>query len=88
MAQREGGWEKGGADPGTVRPSPTTPPLGFFGFGKKTNNHYVLDAVAGFFLFTVAYLIARKVTRAGRGTPIATSSNQVEPAVSNNTAPA
>ncbi|CAB4372996.1 MAG: hypothetical protein F2947_09650 [Actinobacteria bacterium] len=53
-----------------------------------TGNHYVLDAVAGFFLFTVAYLIARKVTRAGRGTPIATSSNPIEPAVSNNTAPA
>ncbi len=53
-----------------------------------TGNHYVLDAVAGFFLFTVAYLIARKVTRAGRGTPIATASNPVEPALSNNVAPA
>ena len=52
-----------------------------------TGNHYVLDAVAGFLLFTVAYLIARKVTRAGRGRPIVTSSNSVEPAVSNNGAP-
>ena len=39
-----------------------------------TANHYVLDAVAGFALFTFAYFVARKFTRAGRGTPITTAS--------------
>jgi hypothetical protein len=38
-----------------------------------TANHYVLDAVAGFALFTFAYFVARKFTRAGRGTPITTA---------------
>ena len=35
-----------------------------------TGNHYVLDAVAGFALFTVAYLIARQFSRARRAIPI------------------
>lgn len=35
-----------------------------------TANHYVLDAVAGFALFTFAYYAARAITRAGRGTPV------------------
>ena len=52
-----------------------------------TGNHYVLDAVAGFLLFTVAYLIARKVTRAGRGRPITNAPERREPANSNNGAP-
>ena len=38
-----------------------------------TANHYVLDAVAGFALFTFAYFVARAFTRAGRGTPITTA---------------
>ena len=38
-----------------------------------TANHYVLDAVAGFALFTFAYFVARKFTRAGRGTLITTA---------------
>ena len=41
--------------------------------GIITANHYVLDAVAGFALFTFAYFVARKFTRAGRGTPITTA---------------
>lgn len=35
-----------------------------------TANHYILDAVAGFSLFALAYAAARVVTRAGRGTPV------------------
>lgn len=35
-----------------------------------TANHYVLDAVAGFALFTFAYVVARALTRSGRGEPI------------------
>jgi hypothetical protein len=38
-----------------------------------TANHYVLDAVAGFALFTFAYFVAKAFTRAGRGTPITTA---------------
>lgn len=53
-----------------------------------TGNHYVLDAVAGFFVFTVAYLIARKVTRAGRGALVSGASNPSEPVLSNDVAPA
>jgi PAP2 superfamily len=32
-----------------------------------TANHYFLDAVGGFFVFTVGYVLARVFTRAGRG---------------------
>jgi hypothetical protein len=32
-----------------------------------TANHYVLDAVGGFFVFGVGYAVARVITRAGRG---------------------
>jgi len=39
-----------------------------------TANHYVIDAVAGFALFTFAYFVARVITRAGRGTPVTTAS--------------
>jgi len=39
-----------------------------------TANHYVIDAVAGFALFTFAYFVARAITRAGRGTPVTTAS--------------
>ena len=35
-----------------------------------TGNHYVLDAVAGFALFTLAYFIARQISRVGHKTPI------------------
>jgi len=35
-----------------------------------TANHYILDAVAGFSLFALAYAAARVVTGAGRGTPV------------------
>ncbi len=35
-----------------------------------TANHYFLDAVAGFTIFGVGYVIARLVTRAGRGPAI------------------
>jgi len=38
-----------------------------------TANHYLLDAVAGFFVFGVGYVLARIFTRAGRGDPIATA---------------
>jgi len=34
-----------------------------------TANHYLLDAVAGFAVFGVAYALARVFTRAGRGAP-------------------
>jgi hypothetical protein len=34
-------------------------------------NHYLLDAVAGFTVLGLAYLIARACTRAGRGSPVA-----------------
>jgi hypothetical protein len=36
-----------------------------------TANHYVLDAVAGFFVFGVGYVVARTFTRAGRGPVVA-----------------
>jgi hypothetical protein len=32
-----------------------------------TANHYILDAPAGFFVLGVGYVVARLVTRAGRG---------------------
>ena len=35
-----------------------------------TANHYFLDAVGGFIVLGVAFLIARTFTRAGRGTPV------------------
>jgi hypothetical protein len=35
-----------------------------------TANHYFLDAVAGFTIFTIGYVVARLVTRAGRGPAI------------------
>ena len=35
-----------------------------------TANHYILDAVGGFAIFGVGYVVARLFTRAGRGTPI------------------
>ena len=39
-----------------------------------TANHYVIDAIAGFALFTFAYIVSRAITRAGRGTPVTTAS--------------
>jgi hypothetical protein len=36
-----------------------------------TANHYLLDAVGGFFVFGVGYLLARIFTRAGRGPVLA-----------------
>jgi hypothetical protein len=36
-----------------------------------TANHYVLDAVGGFFVFGVGYVLARLFTRAGRGPAVA-----------------
>jgi hypothetical protein len=38
-----------------------------------TANHYFLDAPAGFFVLGVGYLVARLVTRAGRGPAVAPS---------------
>lgn len=38
-----------------------------------TANHYLLDAVGGFTLFGLAYLIARAATRAGRRAPTTTA---------------
>ena len=35
-----------------------------------TANHYFLDAVGGLVIFVVAYVLARLVTRAGRGRPL------------------
>lgn len=35
-----------------------------------TGNHYVLDAVGGFAVLGIGYVLARTFTRAGRGTPI------------------
>ena len=32
-----------------------------------TANHYLLDAVGGFTIFGIGYVVARLVTRAGRG---------------------
>ena len=37
-----------------------------------TANHYLLDAVGGFFVLGVGYVLARIFTRAGRGPAIAT----------------
>ncbi|MEX1217633.1 MAG: phosphatase PAP2 family protein [Acidimicrobiales bacterium] len=42
-----------------------------------TGNHFVLDAVAGFAVFTFAYLVARRFTRSGRGTPVTNATNAV-----------
>ena len=39
-----------------------------------TANHYVLDAVAGFAVFGLGYVLARVCTRAGRGPRVATAS--------------
>jgi len=36
-----------------------------------TANHYFLDAVAGFTIFGIGYVVARLVTRAGRGPTVA-----------------
>ena len=36
-----------------------------------TANHYFLDAVGGFFVFGVGYVLARIFTRAGRGPVLA-----------------
>jgi hypothetical protein len=36
-----------------------------------TANHYFLDAVGGFFVFGVGYVLARIFTRAGRGPDLA-----------------
>jgi len=35
-----------------------------------TGNHYVLDAVGGFAVLGLGYVLARLVTRAGRGAPV------------------
>ena len=35
-----------------------------------TANHYILDAVGGFAIFGIGYVVARLFTRAGRGAPI------------------
>jgi hypothetical protein len=37
-----------------------------------TANHYFLDAVAGFFVLGVGYVLARVFTRAGRGRKVIT----------------
>ena len=42
-----------------------------------TANHYLLDAVAGFSLFALAYYAARALTRAGRSTPAVTAEAHV-----------
>ncbi|MEI6570803.1 MAG: phosphatase PAP2 family protein [Actinomycetes bacterium] len=39
-----------------------------------TGNHYFLDAVAGFTVLGIGYLIARSITKAGRRSPVAVSS--------------
>jgi hypothetical protein len=36
-----------------------------------TANHYFLDAIGGFTIFGIGYVVARLVTRAGRGAPVA-----------------
>jgi hypothetical protein len=36
-----------------------------------TGNHYFLDAVGGIIIFAVAFFVARRFTRSGRGTPVA-----------------
>lgn len=40
-----------------------------------TANHYVLDAVGGFVVFALGYIIARIVTKSGRRAPIAAGEN-------------
>lgn len=35
-----------------------------------SGNHYFLDAIAGFTIVAIGYLISRAATRAGRGTPV------------------
>jgi len=48
-----------------------------------TGNHYVLDAVAGFTVLGIGFVLARGFTRAGRGEPVrdARSESSVRPAV-------
>jgi PAP2 superfamily len=36
-----------------------------------TGNHYVLDAAGGFAVLGIGYLVARPLTRAGQGPPVA-----------------
>jgi len=35
-----------------------------------TGNHYLLDAVGGFAVLGIGYLLARPLTRAGQGPPV------------------
>jgi hypothetical protein len=35
-----------------------------------TANHYILDAVGGFMVLGIGFLVARVTTRAGRGEPV------------------
>ena len=44
-----------------------------------TANHYFLDAVGGFFVLGVGYLLARAFTKAGRGTTNGTGGSVVPP---------
>jgi PAP2 superfamily len=39
-----------------------------------TGNHYVLDAVGGFAVLGIGYLLARPLTRAGQGPPVPVTS--------------
>jgi hypothetical protein len=44
-----------------------------------TANHYFLDAVGGFFVLGVGYVLARIFTRAGRGPKVATATATAAP---------
>lgn len=46
-----------------------------------TANHYFIDAVAGFFVLGVGFLLARAFTRAGRSTPDAPGASVVPPEI-------
>jgi hypothetical protein len=45
-----------------------------------TANHYVLDAVGGFMVLGIGYVVARFATRAGRGVPPAFADHDLQPA--------
>jgi hypothetical protein len=47
-----------------------------------TANHFFLDAVGGFAVLGIGYLIARLVTHAGRGAPVPPPPPEPEPAPS------
>ena len=42
-----------------------------------TGNHYIIDAIAGLGILGIGWFIANRITRAGRGAPVGSSSDTV-----------